>query len=179
MWRLLQLRKLCGNISKKFGKIAEIVFCGDVAAIEDRWLRPRGLSEMELSLIGDLRPDESPALPVTYYDAAFRTQGTGCCVPECVCECVFYFGVTKASFSFSSCLSQSKNPTALHLFFFHPRSNILLARKTRKTFETQWKAYFGIWDSCRDAEICACGEGLWAHLVSTLLIKYKKNTEVW
>lgn len=50
-------------------------------------MRPRGLSEMELSLIGDLRPDESPALPVTYYDAAFRTQGTGCCVPECVSVC--------------------------------------------------------------------------------------------
>lgn len=40
---------------------------------------------MELSLIGDLRPDESPALPVTYYDAAFRTQGTGCCVCVSVC----------------------------------------------------------------------------------------------
>lgn len=140
MWRLLPLRKLCGNISKKFGKIAEIVFCGDVAAIEDRWLRPRGLSEMELSLIGDLRPDESPALPVTYYDAAFRTQGTGCCVPEC--ECVFYFGVTKASFCFSSCLSQSKNPTALHLFFFSPPQQHFVGKKDQKDFRNTMKGIF-------------------------------------
>lgn len=128
MWKLLPLRKLCGNISKKFGKIAEIVFCGDVAALEDRWLRPRGLSEMELSLIGDLRPDESPALPVTSYDAAFRTQDAVCLS---VCVCVLFWCHKSVLFLFVMPESVEK-PYCSSSIFFHPRSNILLARKTRR-----------------------------------------------
>lgn len=143
MWRLLPLRKVCGNISKKFGKIAEIVFCGDVAALEDRWLGPRGLSEMELSLIGDLRPDESPALPVTYYDAAFRTQGTGCCVPECVCVCVLFWCHKSVLFLFVMPESVEKPYCSSSIFFsfcWQERPERLSKHNERHILESEIRA---------------------------------------
>lgn len=65
---------------------------------------------------------------------------------DAVCQSVyvhffFFFGVTKASFSFSSCLSQSKKPTALHLFFSPPQQHFA-GKKDQKDFRNTMKDIF-------------------------------------
>lgn len=104
------------------------------------------------------------------YDAAFRTQGTGCCVPECV----LFWCHKSVLFLFVMPESVEKTYCSSSIFFFAPAATFCWQERLERLWKHNERHIL-------ESEIramtlkSACGEGLWAHLVSTLLIKYKKH----